>query len=244
MALSSTVTSVGAMTRRLLLALVVLAAGCGGDERTALPQGSDPVDLDPAEFSADIDHPYWPMRPGTTWVYREGEQRVVVTVTDRTRTVMGIETRVVHDLVTEDGVPVEDTFDWYAQDEDGNVWYFGEDTTEFEDGKPAGHAGAWEAGVDGALPGILLPADPEVGLTYRQEFYAGEAEDRAKVLALDARAEVPAGTYEDALQTEDTTPLEPDVVEHKFYARGVGPVLAVKVKGDVGREELTRYTTP
>lgn len=233
------------MTVRLLvLVLVVLVAGCGADERPALPQGSEPVELDPADFSAEIDHPYWPMQPGTTWVYREGDQRVEVTVTDRTRTVMGIETRVVHDLVTENGVPVEDTFDWYAQDADGNIWYFGEDTTEFEDGKPAGHAGAWEAGVDGALPGILLPVDPEVGLSYRQEHYAGEAEDRAKILALDERVEVPAGTYEGVLQTEDTTPLEPGLVEHKFYARGVGPVLALKVKGDTGREELVSHSTP
>ena len=153
----------------LLLAFVALAAGCGEDERPALPQGSDPVQIDPADFSIEIDNPYWPMKPGSTWVYREGEQRVEVTVTNRTRTVMGVETRVVHDLVTEDGVPVEDTFDWYAQDADGNIWYFGEDTTEFEDGKPIGHEGAWEAGVDGAQPGIVLPADPEVGLTYRQE---------------------------------------------------------------------------
>ena len=182
------------------------------------------------------------MTPGTVWVYREGDQRVEVTVTDRTRTVMGVETRVVHDLVTENGVPVEDTFDWYAQDDDGNIWYFGEDTTEFEDGKPAGHAGAWEAGVDGALPGILLPAEPEVGMTYRQEYYAGEAEDRAKVLSLDEAASVPFGDFTGALQTEDTTPLEPEIVEQKFYVRDIGPVLALKVKGDTGREELVSHT--
>src|SRR5688572_11484066 len=229
---------------RLALVLVVVAlAGCGGDEDdTALPQGDDPVEIEPSVFSAEIDHPFWPMQPGTVWVYREGDQRVVVTVTDRTRTVMGVETRVVHDLVTEDGVPVEDTFDWYAQDDDGNVWYFGEDTTEFEEGEPAGHAGAWEAGVDGALPGILLPADPEVGMTYRQEHYAGEAEDRAEVLSLDADVAVPYGNFTGALQTEDTTPLEPDVVEHKFYVRDVGPVLALKVKGESGREELVAFT--
>ena len=180
------------MVRALLLALVALApAGCGGDKETALPQGGDPVDIDPARFTSEIDHPFWPMARGTTWVYREGDQRVEVTVTDRTRMVMGVEARVVHDLVTEDGVMVENTFDWYAEDDDGNLWYFGEDTTEFEDGEPAGHAGAWEAGVDGALPGILLPADPEVGMTYRQEHYAGEAEDRAKVLSLDEAVQRP-----------------------------------------------------
>ena len=138
---------------------------------------------------------------------------------------------------------VEDTFDWYAEDDDGNLWYFGEDTTEFEDGEPAGHAGAWEAGVDGALPGILLPADPEVGMTYRQEHYAGEAEDRAKVLSLDeAEINVPFGDFTGALRTEDTTPLEPDVVEHKFYVRDVGPVLALKVRATRAREELVAFT--
>ena len=230
------------MARVVLLVLALLAAGCGGDDKAALPQGSDPVEIDPSRFSTEIDNPYWPMTPGTVWVYREGDQRVEVTVTDRTRTVMGVETRVVHDLVTENGVPVEDTFDWYAQDDDGNIWYFGEDTTEFENGKPAGHAGAWEAGVDGAQPGILLPADPEVGMTYRQEYYAGEAEDRAEVLSLDEAVSVPFGDFTGALQTEDTTPLEPDVVEQKFYVRDIGPVLALKVRGDTGREELLSHT--
>ncbi len=130
---------------------------------SGLPQGSQPVTLDPAEFSADIDHPYWPMTPGARWVYREtdgegGEQRVVVTVTDQTRTVAGIEARVVHDVVTEDGELVEDTYDWYAQDDQGNVWYLGEDTKEYENGEVTTTAGSWEAGVDGAQAGILLPA--------------------------------------------------------------------------------------
>jgi hypothetical protein len=226
----------------VLLVVAVLVGGCGGDDEDALPQGGDPVDIEPARFSAEIDHPFWPMAPGTVWIYREGEQRVEVTVTDRTRSVMGVETRVVHDLVTENGVPVEDTFDWYAQDDDGNLWYFGEDTTEFEEGEPAGHAGAWEAGVNGALPGIVLPAEPEVGMTYRQEHYAGEAEDRAKVLSVDEVVSVPYGDFTGALQTEDTTPLEPGLVEHKFYVRDVGPVLALKVKGDTGREELVSHT--
>jgi hypothetical protein len=230
---------------RLAVVFVVvgLIAGCGGDdEQEGLAQGSDPVEIDPSRFSAEIDHPFWPMTPGTVWVYREGEQRVEVTVTDRTRRVLGVETRVVHDLVTENGVPVEDTFDWYAQDDDGNLWYFGEDTTEFEDGEPVGHAGAWEAGVDGALPGIVLPAEPEVGMSYRQEYYAGEAEDRAKVLSLDESASVPFGEFTGALETEDTTPLEPDVVEHKFYVRDVGPVLALQINGESQREELVSRT--
>ena len=233
----------------LLVAIAILAAGCGGSGRTALPQGGEPVELDPADFTSEIDNPWMPFRVGSKWVYREtdqqgAEQRVEVTVLDETRTVMGIETRVVHDVVTEDGELVEDTYDWYAQDADGNVWYFGEDTTEFEDGKPSTTAGSWEAGVDGAQPGILIPAEPEVGLTYRQEYYEGEAEDAAEVLSLEERVEVPLGSYEGVLLTKDFTPLEPDILEYKFYARGVGVVLALAISGGSDREELVEFTTP
>ena len=163
---------------------------------------------------------------------------------DETREIMGIEARVVHDVVTEDGELVEDTFDWYAQDADGNVWYFGEDTKEFEDGKVATTAGSWEAGVDGAQPGILVPAEPEDGMTYRQEYYAGEAEDAAEVLSLDEKVEVPFGSYDGVLMTKEFTPLEPDILEHKFYARGVGVVLALAISGGSDREELVSYTAP
>jgi hypothetical protein len=237
------------VTRRRLTFLGAAAlalAGCGGDE--GLPQGSDPVELDPDELTTEIDNRWWPMEPGTRWTYREldeegKELRVVVTVSSETKEIAnGVVARIVRDTVTEDGELVEDTFDWYAQDDEGNLWYFGEDTTEFEDGKPVGHVGAWEAGIDGALPGVVLPADPEVGMSYRQEYYAGEAEDRASVLSVDATVSVPFGAFTGALQTKDTTPLEPDVVEHKFYVREVGPVLALKVRGDTGREELVSYT--
>jgi hypothetical protein len=150
---------------------------------------------------------------------------------------------VVHDVVSQDGEPVEVTDDWYAQDSDGNVWYLGEDTAEYENGKVVSREGSFEAGVDGAQPGIAVPADPEVGLAYRQEYYAGQAEDKAKVLALDAQASVPFGSFEGALQTEDTNPLsDPPQVEHKFYARDVGPVLVIGISGGSGREELLSYT--
>jgi hypothetical protein len=223
-------------------ALFSTLAGCGGMDRAALPVGSEPVELDPDDFTTEIDNPYWPMRPGSRWVYREGDQRVVVTVTNRTREVMGIEARVVHDVVTENGELVEDTFDWYAQDADGNIWYLGEATKEFENGEVVTTEGSWEAGVDGAQPGILLPADPEPGLEYRQEYLEGEAEDAAEVVALDARVRVPYGAFEDVLQTKDWTPLDPGLVEHKFYAKGVGPVLAKTVSGGSGREELVSFT--
>jgi hypothetical protein len=234
--------------RRMLLVALVLPAivlGCGGSDGSAFPHGADPVEIDPADFTSEIDNPWMPFRVGSRWVYREtdqegSEQRVEVTVLDETREVMGVETRVVHDVVTEDGEIVEDTHDWYAQDADGNVWYFGEDTTEFSDGQSS-TAGSWEAGVDGAQPGILVPAEPEVGKTYRQEYYEGEAEDAAEVLSLGEKVEVPFGSYDGVLMTKEYTPLEPDLLEHKFYARGVGVVLALAISGGSDREELIEH---
>ena len=214
----------------------------------ALPQGSEPVTLDPAQFAGvAIDNPFWPMAKGSTWIYREtdadgAELRVEVTVTNETKEILGITATVVHDVLTEDGEVVEDTFDWYAQDATGNLWYLGEDTKEFEAGKVVSTEGSWEAGVDGAQPGILLPAAPEVGMAYRQEYYAGHAEDSAEILSLNEHADVAAGSYDGLLQTKEVTALEPDVVEQKFYARGVGEVQAVQVSGGTSREELISFT--
>jgi hypothetical protein len=205
------------------------------------------VFLGPGDFTTRIDNPYLPMRPGSRWVYRETDtdgtvQRVVVKVTRRTRRIAnGVTARVVRDTVTERGRLVEDTFDWFAQDRAGNVWYLGEDTTEFEDGKPISKAGSWEAGVDGARAGIVMLARPRPGRGYRQEHYEGEAEDRARVLSLDDQAQVPAGHFRGVLMTKDWTPLEPKVLEYKLYAKGVGLVVALQVSGGGGREELIRY---
>ena len=213
----------------------------------ALPQGSDTIELDPSMFAGvPLDHPFWPMAPGSRWVYRETdadgvEQQVEVTVTDKTRDIAGIPATEVHDLVTEDGEPVEDTLDWYAQDTLGNLWYLGEDTKEYENGKVVSTEGSWEAGVDGAQAGIILPAEPQVGQAYRQEYYAGQAEDKAEILALDKHVEVPFGTFDDVLQTRDFTPLEPDVEEHKFYARGVGPVEVRQTSGGSSHEVLLTF---
>jgi hypothetical protein len=241
----------------VLLIAVALLAGCRSDDdgpsdagtAMALPQGAQAVELDPDDFTTQIDNPWWPMAPGSRWVYRElsadgSVQRVVVTVTHRTKRIAdGIEARVVHDVVSERGRVVEDTYDWYAQDAHGTIWYFGENTTEYEDGRPVSTAGSWEAGVDGAQPGVIVPADPAVGMAYRQEHYAGEAEDRARVLSLDEQVEVPAGHYTGVLMTKDFTPLEPRVLEHKLYAKGVGPVLTLSLSGGGGREELLRAST-
>jgi hypothetical protein len=222
------------------------AAESGG--RGGLPQGSEPVKLDPAEFTIRIDNPYWPMAPGDKWVYRETDQqgtefRVEVTVTDRTKKIAnGIEASVIHDVVTRDGQPVEVTDDWYAQDKAGNVWYLGEDTAEYENGKVTSRSGSFEAGVDGAQAGIIMPAHPRDGMAYRQEYYKGEAEDRAEVLSTDEQVQVPFGHFKGALMTKDLVPLEPKVSEYKLYARDVGPVLDVQTSGGSGSEELISYT--
>ncbi|TFV86626.1 hypothetical protein [Blastococcus sp. CT_GayMR16] len=214
----------------------------------SLPQGSEAVELDPADFSVDITNPFWPMDVGDRWVFEETDgtgsvQRVEVTVLDETYTVSaGIEARVVHDLVTEDGTPVEDTLDWYAQDRDGNVWYLGEQTAEYENGQVVSTEGSWEAGVDGAQPGIAVPGNPEPGLGYRQEYLAGEAEDEAVVLSVSEQVESPTGRYTGALLTRDVNPLHPELAELKFYAPGVGPVLVLQTSGGDAREALVETT--
>jgi hypothetical protein len=205
------------------------------------------VALDPSEFTTEVTNPWFPLEPGTRWTYLEttedGEKvRVVVTATPVTTTIGdGVTARVVRDTVTLDGQIIEDTFDWYAQDSYGTVWYLGEDTAEFDGGQVTTREGSFEAGVDGAQAGVIMPADPQVGMTYRQEYYEGAAEDRGEVLALDEEATVPAGPYDGLLQTADTTPLEPDVLEHKYYARKVGLVLTVDKESDA-REELLSVT--
>lgn len=214
-----------------------------------LPAGSEKVQLDPAGFTTRITNPWWPMRPGSRWVYRETapdgmRQKVVVTVLEQTKLIAnGVTARVVRDVVTEQGKPVEVTDDWYAQDLCGNVWYLGEATTEFENGKPVSTAGSFEAGVDGAQAGVIVPAKPVPGMRYRQEYYAGEAEDRAEVVSLRDQAEVPFGHFGvgRVLMTRDLNPLQPKILEFKFYARGIGPVLVVGVSGGNDREELVRY---
>lgn len=218
-----------------------------GPASAGLPQSDEPVELDPTDFTADVTNPWFPLEPGTRWTYREttevGESvEVVVTATSVTREIAnGVTARVVRDTVTADGQIIEDTQDWYAQDTAGTVWYLGENTAEFADGKITTREGSFEAGVDGAQAGVIMPASPEVGMTYRQEYYRGEAEDHGEVLALGERATVPAGDYDDLLQTADTTPLEPDVLEHKYYAHGVGLVLTLDKEAG-GREELLSVT--
>jgi hypothetical protein len=213
-----------------------------------LPKLDQSVHLNPANFSANINNPRWPMTVGSRWVYRVTDMETgsvnheVITATHRTKRIAdGITARVVTDVVTDHGIPVEVTSDWYAQDSCGNVWYFGEHTIAYSQGRPHDN-GSWEAGRGGNLPGIALPARPRVGLSYREEYSKGVAEDQSRVLALDEQAQVGAGHFTDVLMTEDFSPIEPDVSELKFYAHGSGQaVLALDVSGGSDREELLAY---
>ena len=190
--------------------------------------------LDPRTFAPAVTNPWFPLAPGTTYRYRgTGESHAetnVVTVTRETRTIRGIRTTVVRDQLFEDGALTEDTLDWYAQDAEGNVWYLGEATRELRGGALVTTKGSWQAGVDGAKPGIIMWADPaaHVGQRYRQEYRRGVAEDMGRVVALHESVTVPNGTYRDCLRTEDTTPLEPKVHEQKYYCRGVGVVKEIE----------------
>ena len=230
---------------------LVLVGGCnassgssGGNEKgeTDKAQVAYAPRIDPADFTTKIDNKYFPLEPGTTFVYQgkteDATEGDTVRVTSDTKNVMGVECVVVDDRVTEDGELIEQTYDWYAQDEKGNVWYFGEDSKEYENGKVKSTEGSWEAGKDGAEPGIIMPADPKIGKTYRQEYYEGEAEDMARALKLDGSAKVPYGSFDNVLVTYEWTPLEKNVAEHKYYAPGVGNVLEVAVKGPQERLEL------
>jgi hypothetical protein len=203
--------------------------------------------IDPADFSTTVDNPFFPLVPGTRWVYNgagdagEVEQKVVE-VTRQTRKVMGVTTVVVRDTVTSNDELVEDTFDWYAQHKDGSVWYFGEDTTEYEHGKPVGHKGAWEGGVNRAQPGITMKGAPALGQRYRQEYRKGHAEDEAEVVTLDAHVAVSFGAFTGVLITKDTTPLEPATAERKSYAPGVGTIREETIAGGSSQLQLVEMT--
>ncbi len=227
----------------VLTTSVGLLVGCGQSSERA--EESYSPQIDPARFVSAVDNEFFPLVPGTAFVYQEagGSERAEVYVTDDTRIVMGVICVVVRSMEFDDGELVEETFDWYAQDADGNVWYFGEDTKEYEDGEVSTTAGSWEAGVNGALPGIIMPGSPVIGEPYRQEYYAGHAEDMGEVLRLGDAVTVPEGSYEGVLVTRDWTPLEPGAEEEKYYAPGVGLVLEVEGRARIELVEVVRGTT-
>src|SRR5580765_5367193 len=191
--------------------------------------GAYDPDLRPSRFVEGVDNPYFPLVPGTTSTYTVAStgEIDVVTVTHNTRDIGGVTCIEVHDVSTVNGEVAEDTLDWFAQDRDGNVWYFGEATTQREGGIVVGIEGSWMSGVDGAKAGIIMEAVPHVGDAYRQEFLPDTAEDLGVILSRNASASVPAGSFSGCVQTRDTSDLEPGTVEQKFYAAGVGSVLEI-----------------
>jgi hypothetical protein len=202
--------------------VIVLLAGCANS--SSQKQKAYTPHIDPADFTTKIDNAYFPMKPGTTFIYQGGTERGEMSVTSDTKKVMGVECVVVDDRAWEDGKLIERTFDWFAQDKEGTVWYFGEDTKEYENGEVVSTKGSWEAGVDGAKPGIIMQADPKVGQSYYQEYYPGEAMDKASVLTFEASVTVPYGSFDEVLETKEWTPLQPGFSEKKYYVRGVGPL--------------------
>jgi hypothetical protein len=203
--------------------------------------------FDPASFVGTVDNPYFPLTPGTTLVYQgeteDGFEHIEDYVTHDVKVILGVTCTVVRNRVWLDGELVEETFDWYAQDANGDVWYLGEDATEYENGVPVSKEGSWEAGVDGAEPGIIMRANPRVGDRYRQEYYEGVAEDQGRVLSVTRSACVSHGCFDNLLMTMDWTPLEPGFIEHKYYAWGIGLVLERALHGGQGRIELVAILT-
>jgi hypothetical protein len=198
-------------------------------------------EIDPKDFASEVTNPFFPLKPGTTYVFeattKNGVEHDEVHVTHRTKTILGVRCVEVRDTVTVSDQVTEDTFDWFAQDKTGNVWYFGEHSESFEDGVLVSLEGSWEAGVDGALPGIIMEAEPRVDDVYRQEFSPGTAEDIAEVVALGQKVSVPFGTFEGCLKTEESAAPSPDQIENKYYAPGIGVVLEVDLE-DGERLEL------
>jgi len=221
------------------MAIAIMACiGASCSEESVEPSVIDTFDTDysvsinPSNFTEIITNPYLPFTVGSTFTYtgetEEGTERIQIEVLAETKVVMGVTCTVVRDIVYLNDEIIEDTHDWFAQDEDGNVWYFGEEVDNYENGVVDNNDGAWEAGINGALPGIAMLANPVIGLLYRQEYFKGEAEDRAEVISFNETVTTPAGTFTGCLKIRETTPLEPEVEEYKFYALGIGVVLESK----------------
>jgi hypothetical protein len=229
-------------TLLLVLIAVVVAAGCGSGGTTS----SSTTTATRTGFTANVANPWFPLRPGSVYRYRgvkDGEpSKEVMTVTRRTKTIDGATCVVVSDLLYIRGKLEERTEDYYTQDAKGNVWYFGEKTAELDEhGNVKNTSGSWMAGVDGAKPGIFMFVHPRPGDSARQEYLKGEAEDHFQVVAIGVTATVPFKAFRGAMLTKEWTPLEPDVIDHKFYARGIGTVLEQTVKGGDERNELVSF---
>ncbi len=211
-------------TIALIGMVLILVSAC----TTKANEVYDPQ-INPSDFITGVNNKYFTLIPGKTLIYEtktdEETERVEVTTLNDTRTVMGIECMIVWDRVFLNDELVEDTMDWFAQDMDGNVWYFGEDSKEIMDGEVKSHTGSWESGIDNAKPGIIMLANPEIGDQYRQEYLIDQAEDMGEVLAMYEKVEVPYGVFESCLKTRDWTPLEKNSDEYKYYSPDTGAVV-------------------
>lgn len=255
-----TMQTTGAAARAAIAAVVLLASACGEASPTSpsvsppnapnATQATLPTFPGAGQFVAVIDNPYYPLIPGTTFEYRtetpDGVETNTVEVTRETKTILGVTATVVHDRVFLEGDLTEDTFDWFAQDIAGNVWYLGEQSCEVENGQCVSTGGSWEAGVGGAQPGVVMWANPgaQKGTTYRQELLAGEAEDVAKVIGLNAKVDTPYGSFTGCLETMEWSPLETASREHKFYCPGTGLVLELAPSSGHERSELVGIVRP
>jgi hypothetical protein len=211
---------------------------------TAASGEYNPV-INPEDFVPEINNKYFTLKPGTKFTYRNkaGTERIEVTVSNETRKVMGVTTRGVRVTEWRNDRLKEDTTDWYAQDKAGNVWYFGESVNNYRDGKLVHQWGSWEAGTDGAKPGIIMQADPKVGQTYRQEYYPGQAEDMGTVIAIDRKVTVPYGRLENCLQVQDWSRLEAGR-ENKYYCPDIAFLALEELAGFGPEAELVSISRP
>jgi hypothetical protein len=233
------------MSRRAItsiLALTAIATIAGGASAAAAPV------FDPTNFVPVVDNPYFPLPVGRTLVYegiKDGQTQIdTVTVTGETKIILGVVATVVSDVATHDGAVLEKTSDWYAQDRQGNVWYLGEDTVAYLANGKADTSGSWQAGVHGALPGIIMEADPQIPDAYRQEYLAGQAEDTAWVVGVGGTITVPYGKVRNTLTTLEATRLEPGAYDQKVYAAGIGIVLEQALTGTPEVAQLVSITGP
>lgn len=229
----------------LLAVSAVLATTLGGGGVSAAPTATT---VDPADFTDPVANPYFPLVPGTVSRYRgseDGEKfRERLAVTHRTKVIQGVTTTVIRDVLRRsDGTLAEKTIDWYAADNSGNVWYFGERTATYDEhGRLESREGSWQAGVDGAVVGLIMPANPGPTDAYRQEFYKGHAEDQAWIVSRNVPLSVPYGKLHHVVRSFEWTRLEPKVMAVKFYGKGLGIVRERDLKGGNERLDLVSVT--
>jgi hypothetical protein len=240
------------MFRKLLAgsigaAIAVAIAAVSGSTAGATQPANAPV-FDPNNFVAAVDNTYFPLPVGRTLVYsgiKDGQtQRDVVTVTNQTKVILGVSATVVSDVADHNGTVLERTSDWYAQDKQGNVWYLGEDTVHFLANGKGDTTGSWQAGVNGAVPGIIMEANPQIPDAYRQELLAGQAEDTAWIVNRGGTVSVPYGKVRNVLTTLEATRLEPGAYDQKVYGPGIGIILEQSLTGDPEQARLESVTGP